>query len=199
MNGRRIRWSISCYQLIIGGGLKQSSTSNHLLLSSLSRTSDMVDVISTRFQGMYGSWNYFNNNTDGGTAMNRSTSEKVEKKQERVCKEGGESREESRYMMKDPSTTPGSTADTMNSEPTSFSLSCRSCSPGQSVSSPDLVKCHGFGISNPSRTYNGQPIKLSFRGQRTARKTTRSEGQVYRPKVSRADTIIAIFPPASIA
>lgn len=44
----------------------------------------MVDVISTRFQGMYGSWNYFNNNS--AENMDR-TKEKKQDRDDRHYKE----------------------------------------------------------------------------------------------------------------
>lgn len=45
----------------------------------------MVDVISTRFQGMYGSWNYFNNNTANEQNMNGK--EKKADREERQYRE----------------------------------------------------------------------------------------------------------------
>lgn len=54
-------------------------------LLCLSRTGDMVDVISNRFQGMYGSWNYFNNNAN--ETMNPSGKEKKQDRDDRNYKE----------------------------------------------------------------------------------------------------------------
>lgn len=45
----------------------------------------MVDIISTRFQGMYDSWNYFNSNTAGN--MDRSGKEKKQDRDERLYKD----------------------------------------------------------------------------------------------------------------
>lgn len=45
----------------------------------------MVDVISNRFQGMYGSWNYFNNNAN--ETMNPSGKEKKQDRDDRNYKE----------------------------------------------------------------------------------------------------------------
>lgn len=89
----------------------------------------MVDVISTRFQGMYGSWNYFNNNSNGNMM-------ETDKKQEHRGTEEPVYIEEVKQSETRPeaedSPPPGKERD---SQP--MTLSCRSCSPGQSVS----VKC----------------------------------------------------------
>lgn len=47
----------------------------------------MVDVISTRFQGMYGSWNYFNNNSAGDMDQTSSGREKKRDRDDRLYKE----------------------------------------------------------------------------------------------------------------
>lgn len=112
----------------------------------------MVDVISTRFQGMYGSWNYFNNNTNNSSG-NMPGKEKRQDREDRLYREeiqvGNkttsfikmnelfmrrfyllQTREESLYKLKNSTENLSPPDAPLNSQ----SLSCRTCSPGQSVS-----------------------------------------------------------------